>query len=404
MLQYEYKNIEVNGMDENKGKKIMDQQAGAGQTTSSKRNSTTLRNKLLKLMIIIITGLLVIVLIVMIMNAFKSNNLSYEQLENEMVDAAKEYYKVQDALLPAEEGQTVEVTADVLSEAGYMDSLSELKKDATCSGRVEVRRTNDQYVYTPFLDCGSDYTTKELYQALLDQGTVTGGEGLYEMNGNLVFRGEDVNNYLQLDNNLFRIVKADANHNIMIIWESERGGTSYLFDNRYNSDRGNTSGINDYRVSRMRDTLDAIYNETAEEALLSANDKEKLVSFSLCIGKRDLASNDKSNQVECSDVLENQMIGLLTVSDYLTASIDSNCNATTDRACQNYNYLVAGYNWWTMDAFSGNTYQVLTVNGNGYIDLSTASNTRKVRPVLMLDASVMLKSGSGTATDPYILK
>ena len=111
MLQYEYKNIEVNGMDENKGKKIMDQQAGAGQTTSSKRNSTTLRNKLLKLMIIIIAGLLVIVLIVMIMNAFKSNNLSYEQLENEMVDAAKEYYK----------GQTVEVTADVLSEAGYMD-------------------------------------------------------------------------------------------------------------------------------------------------------------------------------------------------------------------------------------------------------------------------------------------
>ena len=138
--------------------------------------------------------------------------------------------------------------------------------------------------------------------------------------------------------------------------------------------------------------------------MLTINDKQHLVSFASCIGKRTLTSTDKTNQEECSDTLPNSMIGLLTASDYLQASLDSNCNATTDKACQNYNYLKQNYDWWLATALTNDTYQVLYVNTSGFVDKVSASATKKLRPTIMLSAQTMIKSGTGTASNPYILK
>src|SRR5699024_10653950 len=111
------------------------------------------------------------------------------------------------------------------------------------------------------------------------------------------------------------------------------------------------------------------------------------------------------NSIECTDVLENQMIGLLAASDYLNASLDTNCKATTDKSCQNYNYLkLSGTDWWLVTGSSLNSYEVYSVRSSGYLYETNASSYKKVRPTIMLNNNVMIKSGSGSEANPFILK
>ena len=99
------------------------------------------------------------------------------------------------------------------------------------------------------------------------------------------------------------------------------------------------------------------------------------------------------------------MIGLLTASDYLNASLDANCKATTDKSCQNYNYLkLSGTDWWLVTGSSLNSYEVYSVRSSGYLYETNAAGYKKVRPTIMLNNNVMIKSGSGSESNPFILK
>ena len=391
-------------MNENNGKKIADEVVNSNEQkkTVTPNKSNDMRKKLMRIMLIVVAVLVILLVIILIISLIKGNNKSYDEIETEMKEAAIKYYEVQNGLLPEEEGEKVTIDAATLAESGYMDPLSELRKDESCTGKVEITKNNDTIVYTPYLDCGDNYTTKELYKAVLEQGFVTSGDGLYEMNGEKVYRGETVNNYVQLDNTLFRIVKVEANNQILLITANVLDDYSNAYDDRYNSDRGYNSGINDYKVSRIKTLLEEIY---AGNTFLSATDKEKLTSFNLCVAKRSEDSSDNTNALECADTLENQMIGLLTVSDYLNASLDTNCKMTTDRSCQNYNYLkLKDSDWWLVTSSLANTYSSYAVRNSGYIDSYNSSNTKKIRPVIMLNSNVMIKSGNGSADSPYLLK
>lgn len=99
------------------------------------------------------------------------------------------------------------------------------------------------------------------------------------------------------------------------------------------------------------------------------------------------------------------MIGLLTASDYMNASLDANCKATTDKSCQNYNYLrLKETEWWLLTGNAANDYEAYIVKSNGYIDINTTSGYKKIRPTIMLNNNVMIKSGNGSASNPFILK
>ena len=394
---------------ENKGKAILSSSfRNAFKSSSSSSSSHSLRKKLF-LLAGVIVGVVVILLIVMaILSSLRGKNLSYDELETQLKNAAIKFYQVQDSLLPQQDGETSEVDADTLAsdEYKFMKPLSELHPGEECTGRVVVEKVGEEYVYTPYLNCGENYSSRELYQAVLETGIDSKGNGLYEMNGEHVFRGEYVNNYVQLDQAVYRIVKVmNDNKMLLILGGTDTSTFSVDWDNRYNSERRYDSGINNYRLSRMADYLKTLYQTGYEDnIILSDNDKEKLVPFNLCLGKRGEADTDNTNTIECSDVLADQMIGLLTVSDYINAFLDSNCQKSGDQACKNYNYLVTDKAWWLITASSLNTSEVFFVNQSGYVDSSIASNYRRMRPVVMLNSSVMVRSGTGTISDPYILK
>ena len=394
-------------MNENKGKEVISNSINNNQPQNSKpvKDNKEMKKKLMRMMLIVVGILVVFLIIILIFSLLGSGNKSYEEIEQDLKNAAIEYYEVQSGLLPREEGETITVRANTLADAELMKPLSELREGENCSGRVEVTKVGDNIIYTPYLECGDNYTTKELYKAVLEQGIVTSGNGLYDLNGEKVYRGDDVNNYVSLDNAIYRIVKVTSDNKLLLILNEVDSTMSSYYDDRYNPAKKFNSGFNDYRISRINDYLDDLYNGKKDIKILSKNDKEKLVSFNLCIGKRNEAETNNTNAIECSDVLENQMIGLLTASDYMNASLDTNCKATTDKSCQNYNYLrLKETEWWLLTGNAANDYEAYIVKSNGYIDINTTSGYKKIRPTIMLNNNVMIKSGNGSASNPFILK
>ena len=179
------------------------------------------------------------------------------------------------------------------------------------------------------------------------------------------------------------------------------------WDNRYNESRIYESGINKYSISRLREYLDRVYAEPVEEdgeVILSNKDKAKLVSYNLCTGKRSPDSETKDNTEECKEVLKDQKLGLLTLSDYLYTSLDPNCKSANTRSCMNYNYLSIGEEWWLVTANSEDSSTAYKVDRDGEIKADITATYSKVRPVIYLNSKVLLKKGTGTLKDPYVLK
>lgn len=373
--------------------------------TKSNNNNESLRNRMFLLMGIILGGMIFLLVILYVASLFSNKTYEYKDIENIMTKAAKEYFADNKNYLPTEDGNTVEVDVSNLVAGNYMKNLSEYTKEGvTCSGTVQVTYSSKEYLYTPYLNCGDQYLTTEFYSKVLsDESVVSSGYGLYSNNGSYVYRGENVNNYVKLDNSLWRIVKINSNNNVVLI---NAEGLEYTqpWDDRYNQNKLYAAGINTYSASRVKEFLDRIYTKPEKksgEDILSNSDKAKLVSYTLCTGKKAGTSSDFTNSEECQEHLANQKIGLLTASDYVYASIDPNCSNITSKSCQNYNYLAIDDDWWLATANSADNSSAYRVDRTGVIKADSASNYAIIRPVIYLNSNVLYKSGNGTEKHPY---
>ena len=242
----------------------------------------------------------------------------------------------------------------------------------------------------------ADYAGTPDYPCAIQQYTSTG-----KVNG---INGYVDMNYL-FDETMLNNTNSQqtANNNIVLI---SNEGVTYTqpWDNRYNEERLYEAGINTYSASRIREYLDKVYNNPSAndgEDILSKSDKAKLVSFSVCTGKRTTDNESKDNSVECSEVLQNQKLGLLTLSDYLYASVDPNCKSASTKSCKNYNCLTMKEDWWLATANKEDTSTVFSVSRSGNVTAETAGNYAIVRPVIYLNSNVLFKSGNGTLEKPY---
>lgn len=367
---------------------------------------STTRKRLFSLMLIIV-GIMAFLFIVLYLISLTSNrNYTYSDVEEIMKKAAESYFVDYPESLPKNDGSGVEIDANNLVAAGKMKALSEyLGEEESCGGSVKVERINSQYVYVPYLKCGS-YTTIQLIEKVLEQEKVTSGYGLYSVNGAHIYRGETVNNYVSLEKSTWRIVKITANGHFVLIHDE---GLPYTqpWDDRYNEEYLYEAGINQYSASRVKEYLERIYvNPVAEdgEDILSNSDKAKMVSFNVCTGKRSATSEKKNNTEECTSALKNQKMGLLTLSDYLYASVDPNCKSASTKSCKNYNYLTMKNDWWLVTANKDDTSTVYCVTRNGDASLETAAKYGIVRPVIYLKSDVLYESGDGTKENPFKVK
>ena len=379
-------------------------------STSSKKGSSSLINNdfkkfLIKLAFIIIGGI-ILLFVVLSLASLGGKTYSYERIEEIMTTAAESYFSDYSENLPKTELQVVEVETATLSQHGYMKDLSEYtKKGVSCTGKVSVTKSGNDYVYTPNLNCGESYASKTLSSAILeDSKVVTSGYGLYQMNSNYVFRGEKVNNYVQLGETLWRIVKMDSNHNMYLVI-NEYAGYTTSWDDRYNKNLDYGSGINNYSSSRIKEYLEEIYNEEKEGIrIFTDDDRTKLSLLDVCSAKRDATSKTNNNSIECKTTEKAQKLGLLTISDYINASIDPDCTSASSVSCQNYNYLAIKTGWWTSTAVANSTAYAYAVGSNGVIRATRCSDYNNVRPVIKLSSRIMITTGDGTENNPYVIK
>ena len=377
---------------------------------SSNSDKNEMKIKLLKMMGVIFVFFILFILIMFLMSVLNKKVYSYTEVEQVMKKAGENYFKNHSEYLPKDEGDSVKVDVTNLVNEGYMKDLSEyLGDDTSCSGSVTCEKiTSTGYSYSPYLSCGDSYETIELYKKITsNEQTVTSGDGLYAENSEYIFKGENVNNYVKLSNATWRIVKVNKDNTITLILSDRVKNTTLQWDDRYNTEKSYNIGINKYEKSRVKDYLELVYKgkDNQEAVILSGNDRAYLASFDLCIGNRSHKETSKNNSIECSRKLTGQTIGLLTVSDYINASLDTKCINTLSESCQNYNYLSNfEYDWWLVTADDSNTYDVYNVNEYAGIEAKHSSSGASLRPVVHLKSSTYYSSGNGTAKKPYRVK
>lgn len=356
----------------------------------------------LMLYLVIFMGIVILIFIFIgIASLFKGSRYSYKEVETKMKNAAIEYYDERKDKLPIIEGGEVVVDVSSLVETKKLKALDKItEKGATCTGHVTVQKNGEYFLYTPYLDCGEKYKTISLVEKIkMDNPVVTEKDGLYQINDNLVFRGEKVNNYVSFAGKLWSIIRIDSDGSLRLL-EDDIVYTGF-WDDRYNIDRDNSTGINNFELSRLKDGLNKIYYKLD---MFSDNSKEKIVFKNLCVGKRNINETDNSGNVECSTLTEPMPIGLMNVNEFMVASLDSKCLYATDAQCSNYNYLAKySKSTWTLNADASNTYKAYKFSGSGFSS-SITSNEVGLRLVIYLSDNINYTKGTGTLEDPYVVE
>ena len=127
----------------------------------------------------------------------------------------------------------------------------------------------------------------------------------------------------------------------------------------------------------------------------------------------------------CNDTVERTTtwtgyVGLPYVTDWAYASSESVCETnmwdgdidTThgrfNMTCKNNNWMHRSNNTWYLSpctySFSDGASHVWNVGNMGYVSFGSAAYTYAVVPSIYLKSNVLIESGAGTSSNPYILK
>lgn len=356
--------------------------------------------------IIIGTGIFILVLIFLMMFASctnKGKKYTYSDIENLMVKTVKTKYK-NSSELPSN-GNKLEVNISKLIEEGLMKNISEYTKDeeTSCSGKVTIYNNNDNYLYIPNINCGDKYKTKNLHDTIISENLVTTGNGLYQINNEYVFKGDNINNYISINNILFRIISINEDGTIRLIENKRKAENITVWDDRYNIDKNVNYGINNYYEnglsSRLKEKLESIYKSDTYSSELKAY----FVPRENCIGKRSIAESDNSGEIECSKKSEATPISIIALYEYFRASLDPNCTSVESASCSNYNYFNSNLDsFWTLTADKDTSYKVYRIS-SGDVALTNASGSTNIKIVVNVNGDLPIVSGDGSESSPYII-
>ena len=243
-------------------------------------------------------------------------------------------------------------------------------------------------------------------------GTVsTTNEGLLvsedELGQTYYFRGSVDNNYVKMNNLMFRIVRINGDGSVRLVLDNT------LEDNSYYLRRINKT--NEYLNNMIFDNSDIkkVLDEWYNTNLLSVDNY--IASSNFCYDNAFYLQNESeyftnsydriyvSNaaSLNCQEGIYVGKVGLLSIDEVIYAG------ASKDGTNNSY-YLYSPSilnNWWTMSSSkvnvqSNNVNNYLITSGGG-IDLEGKLNSSYgIRPVISLDKSVKV-SGMGTLENPY---
>jgi len=365
-----------------------------------------LDEKLMKMMTYMAAGFVLFVIIIFLFTGcsktktYKLENI--HELEEKLIEMARNYLERNPDSKPVE-GSEITLSLESFIENGEIKPLDEIIIDAEgCTGQINVLNNYGYLLYLPKIDCGEFYRAKTLADWILTEADiVTTGNGLYAQGGGYIYRGDTVDNHLAFAGRLWVILRINADGSIQIM-EVDRRETT-VWDNRFNVNQNFASGINDFVHnnvnSRVKDRLEAFW---ADEKEFSEKTKGHILAQDLCVGKRAEEAKGKDGALECAQRMPNQMLGLITVHEFMQASLDPDCVHTTSVPCLNYNFLaVLRPSYWTLTADSETTHRVFRVSDN--INRSNATSTAATKLTVLLTPEVLYSRGNGSLEEPFKL-
>ena len=241
---------------------------------------------------------------------------------------------------------------------------------------------------------------------------VSQDDGLYKdeyENGKYTYKGTNPNNYINFNNETWRIISINPNKSIKIIRNSTIGKIEW--------DSSGSHGDNNWTRPA---SLNTYLNETYYNKL-NTDIKNKILKTEYNIG------GFNNNKIDMQTIIEyenwriwNGKVALPTMSEYIRANSSTNCDTFNKHQdnytlCKNTNWMVlSDRDWYILTPPNlvepnhteiMSSYNVFTVQtSNSYCSSYYANISRGIRPVVTLSSEVQITSGTGTAQDPYQIK
>ena len=429
-----------------------------------KKNGFTLVEITVCVVLLVTIFLLVVPKVNTMINNKKKN--AYNSLISTVKDAAQAYVYlnvniVDDAI---ESQGYYEVSIRTLQENELLENKLEnplTGKNIPSTSIVKIIKNNEEYIYKFSLDY--QYLLEHIIDLYSSEETRI-SNGLKKDNTpdqNIRYYGSDPNNYVRFNNELWRIIGVFGN-NVKLVRKDSLGSLSW--DSSESSINGGV-GINQWGESKDADgneyagadlqvylnkmyyggtsvtcyggtknstttcptnTLDntakalidnhtwntgapnhsTLYNSTTQsyDTVEFYKAERGTVNGKIC-----------SSGTYCNDTVTRTTewtgyIALPYVTDWAYASSENDCNTKIDRSstykCKNNNWMHRSTSTWYMSPYAipYNATSVWYVYGDGSSGLSLAADAFSAFPTIYLKSNVLIESGNGTSSSPYILK
>lgn len=213
--------------------------------------------------------------------------------------------------------------------------------------------------------------------------------------GNIRYFGDEPNNYVLFNDELwriigvFKIVKEDGRieSKIKIVRNEIIASDNFISSTNYSWNENMGLKLDNYLTSSV------------EEANLSILDYATYYSGSLASFNNFKATDYYTNEINSKDAFGRDTsliskIGLLNISDYYYAMADGTSN----------NWLDNNTDYWLMNNNSNDINTAFYVNVEGKIEEDIVSNSHGIKPVLYLKSTVLFVRGDGSLNNPYVVE
>jgi type II secretory pathway pseudopilin PulG len=409
------------------------------------------------LSIVVILGIIVVVALPQISGSIGSKKeKQYNKIVKIVENAGKVYL--------TENGTMDSVSIDILIKNDYLTSgLKNPINNTPLTGCVKKITSDWVTKYKYEVDNCPNYLTTYIMD-LYDNEETRIENGLKKDNTpdqNIRYYGSNPNNYVLFNNELWRIIGVFGN-NVKLVrseslgslsWDSSESTINGGFGINQWGERKDTSG-NIYEGADLQVYLNKMYygGDTTITCYGSANNGTKtcptgtidetskaLIDSHIwntgAVNWNDVYNSTTSSYdtVEfykaergsvngkictsgdwCNDTVTRTTewtgyIALPYITDYAYASSENDCNTKMVQSptykCKNNNWMQRSTWAWYLSpyAVAAGAFDVWDVNSNGSVSNGTAANSNAVAPSIYLKSNVLIDSGNGTSSDPYIL-
>ena len=415
-----------------------------------KRNAFTLIELLA---VIVILAVILVIAIPRILDVIETSKKDSFKNSAQLIADSAEKKKVSDKLLGKDEEITCKDVAKINDEDYAsciisFDSEGNAKVSITGKGKFDglkiTNGTKDNAEVKEITKPTYGMKATEYITNLLEYD----GKGLKKDNTpdqNIRYYGSNPNNYVSFNNELWRIIGVFGN-NVKLIRSEKLGDLSW---DSSESSINSGWGVNEWSTSALKNYLNTMYyggttvtcfgdrenttttcptnklDNTAKALIDNHTWKTGAIDWGKRTNTLAFYKDERGNVTGkictgdsiCNDTVERTTewpgyIGLPYATDYAYASGESICETNMVKQDSNNVYICKNDNWmfkpntWYLSPYANTSYasNVWFVNGVGFAGSVSASNAFAVFPAIYLKSNILIESGKGTSSDPYILK